>query len=217
MITFRREHLDCALEKYQHLMRGRVLDVGGVKGKRRGRFVPPQEGVVSWEFLNPDAATNPDYCCPAEKIPLDTASVDTVVMTEVLEYLGDPDAAFAEIFRVLAVDGVALVSVPLLHAVHGDWQGDRQRFTEVKFREMAATAGFKGITIETMGGLGSVVFDLIHAAGGYANQKNKSFGIWFVSKVSRVSAPLFRWLDSMTRHEEQYITTGYFAVLRKGQ
>ena len=66
-------------------MKGRVLDVGGKKIDRRGTFIPPFDQVNSWEYLNSDEKTKPDYCCSAENIPLEDASVDTVIMTEVLE------------------------------------------------------------------------------------------------------------------------------------
>ncbi len=215
MITFRREHLDRNLENYVHLMRGRVLDIGGVKIKKRGRFIPPLDNVDSWKYLNHNPATNPDYCSSAENIPLDAGSVDTVVMTEVLEYLEKPEVAFSEIFRVLSGHGVCLLSIPLLHAVHGDWREDRSRYTAVKINEMADAAGFRGVEIQTMGGLGSVIFDLVHVAGGYANEDKNLFALRILSKISRLVIPLFRVIDTVTRHEHDYITTGYFAVLRK--
>ena len=72
--------LDQCLEKYKLLMKGRVLDVGGNKTGRRGTFLPPLETVKSWEYLNSDEATKTDYCCSAEKIPLENESVNTVII-----------------------------------------------------------------------------------------------------------------------------------------
>ena len=69
-------------------MRGRVLDIGGRKIGKRGIFSPPLDRVDLWEYLNTDPLTKPDYCCNAEKIPLPDFSVDTVIMTELLEKVG---------------------------------------------------------------------------------------------------------------------------------
>jgi SAM-dependent methyltransferase len=197
-------------------MRGRVLDIGGVKGTKRGRFTPPRKGVEKWKYLNLDPNKAPDYCCSAENIPLNAASFDTVIMTEVIEYLDNPGKAFEEIFRVLSANGVALVSAPLLMAVHGDWKVDKSRFTAIKLKEMASAAGFQSVEIRTMGGLGSVFSDLIHVAGGYANDKKKTLTIRVLFKVSKAVTPFFRWLNRVTKHIEDYVTTGYFIVLRKG-
>jgi len=217
MLTFRRKHLDSELESCIHLMRGRVLDIGGVKGKKRGEFTPPLVNVENWKYLNHVPSSNPDYCCSAENIPLEAESIDTVIMTEVLEYLKDPHCVFLEILRVLKGNGVALISIPLIHAIHGDWQEDRQRFTAIKLKEMIEAIGFQSAEIRTMGGLGSVIYDLIHAAGSYANKEIKPLSLNIFCKISKVAIPFFQWLDRMTMPGQSYITTGYFIVLRKGR
>jgi len=102
-----------------------VLDLGGKKVGKRGSFMPPIESVKSWEYLNSDASTKPDYCCSADVIPLESGSIDTIIMTEVLEYLPNPKAVFIEMFRVLSRSGHVLFSVPFLHPVHGDSWSDR--------------------------------------------------------------------------------------------
>ncbi len=58
MSTCRRRLLDQALENAIPLMRGRVLDIGGKKKNRRGRFRPPLQHTESWEYLNADPETH---------------------------------------------------------------------------------------------------------------------------------------------------------------
>jgi SAM-dependent methyltransferase len=49
-------------------------------------------------------------------LPLAPASVDVVIMSELIEHLVDTDAALAEAWRVLARDGTLLLSTPNLAA-----------------------------------------------------------------------------------------------------
>ncbi len=193
-------------------MNGRVLDVGGKKTGRRGSFVPPLENVESWEYLNSDEATKPDYCCGAEKIPLENESVDTVIMTEVLEYLPEPKKVFSEIYRILSVKGHALVSVPFLNPVHGDHWADRARYTALMLKEIIEPVGFSISTLEPMGSVGAVLFDILRVAFSYAGEK-KQRPIY--TRVLGLSRLFFGWFDNIANSQTNYINTGYFLVIKK--
>jgi SAM-dependent methyltransferase len=215
MITYRRRLLDRALYGAVPLMKGRVLDVGGKKTGKRGAFRPPLDKVASWSYLNPDAATGPDFCCGSESIPAVDGSFDTLVMTEVLEYLEDPATSLAEAARVLSPGGRLILTVPFLHALHGDWEADRQRLTEVKLRELSLAAGFEVERLETMGSLGAVVHDLLHASLAYAGSNGGRGPSRLMSSLLGFSFPFFRALDAFTGRQGKYINTGYFLSLRK--
>ena len=193
-------------------MKGRVLDVGGKKIGRRGDFVPPLDQVESWKHLNTDEKSQPDYFCTAEDIPLKDASIDTVIMTEVLEYLPYPQKVFAEIYRVLADNGHAMVSVPLLNPIHGDNWADRVRYTPVMLKEMVEESGFTVKVLETMGSVGSVIYDILRAACGYADEPG-TFRIW--GRFLPRTRFFFSWLDGKMESQGKYINTGYFLVLSK--
>jgi SAM-dependent methyltransferase len=214
-LTFRREFLDRLLEEAKAHMRGRVLDVGGRKANKRGRFRPPLEAVAAWEYLNPDPAARPDYEGTAESIPLPDGSVGTVVMTEVLEYVSDPGAALREIARVLSPGGACILSTPLMTAIHGDAEWDRYRFTEVALRGMAGAAGLEVVSLQGMGSVGSVIYDHLYAALGYASGGAGGLAYRLGRRALPWTSPLFRWIDKATPKQSAYIHTGYFAVLRK--
>jgi len=54
------------------------------------------------------------------QIPLDTSSMDVIILSHVLEHLEKPDSAFAEISRVLKPSGTLIVIVPMHHGYTTD-------------------------------------------------------------------------------------------------
>ncbi len=214
MSTCRRKLLDRALNKAVGLMKGRVLDRGGVRDNKRSSFFLTLDQVESWEYVNSNADTQPDYICDAAKIPLEDQSIDTVVMTEVLEYLKSPREALKEIFRLLTPNGVCLISTPLFYPIHGDWQFDRQRWTSVKLEEVCSDIGFEEIQVMPMGGFWAVLHDLLHVKWGLSHPRKNYLYVKILRKLLYVCTPFFLILDGMTK-DKRYINSGYFVVLRK--
>ena len=136
-------------------------------------------------------------------------------MTEVIEYLQNPQQALKEVYRVLSPDGVGLFSAPFLVSVHGDHWADRQRFTALKLQEMFKDAGFGQIEVQPMGSIGAVIWDILHVSTGYARGNNISV----LSTLSRIILLLFRPLaltmDSLMKAQKKFVTTGYFIIARK--
>ena len=212
MNSLRRDHLDKLLNSNISIFEGKVLDVGGKKTNRKGFFVPPKKNVISWKYLNTDKSTMPDICSSVEQIPLENSSVDVVVMTELIEYLPNPLVALKEIERILNVKGVAIISSPLIHPIHGDYWEDRHRFTKVKLEEYINNSGLKVISIEPMGSIGSVIFDILRASVGYAgNNKKKRIR----NLLLRALKPFFKFIDILSKDQKKYINTGYFIVAEK--
>lgn len=209
--SFRRELLDRKLEASVALMRGRVLDIGGQREKRRGTFRPPVDRVEAWEYLNIDADTKPDYCCSAEQVPLDDDTVDTVLMVEVLEHLENPAPVLAEAARVLRPGGEFIMSTPFLYPVHGA-PHDYQRWTADKLRSAVEAAGFTAVQVAHMGGTGAVVHDLLMVSlrkveNGLLRKTGR-----FALKAGRF---FFGWMDRVFYASAPKITTGHFVTARK--
>jgi SAM-dependent methyltransferase len=215
MRTFRRRLLDQALLRSVSFMRGRVVDLGGGKYGGRSTFQPPLHKVKAWYCLNTDISVHPDCCGSAECVPLKEVAVDTVIMTEVLEYLSSPQKALNELHRILIPGGIGIISIPFLVPVHGDHWADRVRFTPLKIKEMILAAGFRDLSILPVGSLGAVMHDILYVAFGYAiTSKHHT-----LSRVLRTGlvlfGPLFCLLDAVTGRHKKYITTGYFITVKK--
>ena len=111
------------LRHLQSAAGGSVLDVGCGRGfyVKAIRTLYPQVNVVgvdfSAEYLAAARAqtsvTAADLTrADARALPFPTGTFDAVVCSEVLEHIEDDAASLAEIYRVLADDGLLLLSVP---------------------------------------------------------------------------------------------------------
>lgn len=213
--TCRRTLLDKALFENISLMKGKVLDIGGTKNNKRGNFRPVLDKVISWQYVNSNPDTQPDFCCDAAGIPAKDGSFDTIIMTELLEYVTDVQAVLNEAYRLLSPNGTCLVSVPFLNPVHGDSFIDRQRFTALKLKELSSTAGFGIVSIEPMGTLFSVIYDFLYVSFSYARTRPNALTAKLARQIIKPFKPLCLWLDSFSHDTKKYINTGYFVVLKK--
>lgn len=151
----------------------RVLDVGGFRGKKRGRFdlsAYPLDTIVA--NIAPSAC--PDLLCDASAIPCDDASFDAVILAEVVEHLPDASAALAEAGRVLRAGGVLLATAPFMFRVHAD-PIDVARYAPDWWRANLEAAGFHDGIIEPQGALFSVMAEL---ARGWAHRLEETGSFW---------------------------------------
>jgi SAM-dependent methyltransferase len=212
--TFRRHYLDRCLAATE--FSGDVLDIGGKKENKKGEFRPPLGRCRSWRYLNVDAASKPDFLASADKIPLDGATLDWVLLSEVLEHLERPEQALAEAARVLRGGGKLALSVPFLYPVHGD-PYDYQRWTPEKLRRSLGMAGFTEISVRPMGGLLSALADIFEAwcQAHYGAGRSPPFPARLTRKLLRTALlPLLLRRDPGLPYADA-VTGGYFVTARK--
>lgn len=207
-LTFRRYYLDKCLTDNISFLHGKVLDIGGKKENKRGAFRPPLKQVESWKYLNTDPSTKPDIQAGAEQIPVSDGSYNTVLLAEVLEHVQDPLQVLAEAHRVLAVDGVLVLSMPFLVPVHSD-PHDYQRWTRQKLELELQKAGFNIKVLNSMGGILAVIWDLLHR-----QCSSEALLLRIIGKGLFYLAPLFKVFDKLVSNQKG-ITTGYFLIAKK--
>jgi SAM-dependent methyltransferase len=78
-------------------------------------------GDANLKILESDVVVGPrtQIVFDASHIPLETESVDGIVIQAVLEYIPDPAQAVAEIYRVLKPKGIVYSEMPFMQDVHG--------------------------------------------------------------------------------------------------
>ena len=136
--------------------KGRVLDVGCGQ-KPYANWITP--GNVC-EYIGLDVNPGADITVNVgEKWPVEDKTVDCILLTQVMEHLGDPEEVIKEMKRVLKIGGIILVTAPFLHPAHG-LPYDYTRYTQQGITNIFSN-GFKIIENTTAGGFGTVMASLI--------------------------------------------------------
>ena len=110
--------------------RGRILDIG-CADRWIEQQLPHGSDYIGLDYLATGKrmyGARPDLFADASQLPLADASVDTVVILEVMEHLRRPREALQEIVRVLRPAGRLLLTMPFLYPIH-DAPHDYQRLT----------------------------------------------------------------------------------------
>ena len=210
-ISLRRNLLDECLSQIS--FHGKVIDIGGKKEKKRGHFRPPTEEVTCWHYANLDKSTNPDFLCDVESIPVPDSMYAFGLLCEIVEHLKEPEKVLIESYRILGKGGTIIISAPFLFPIHAD-PYDFQRWTEAKIMTVLESIGFVDISIKSMGGVGSVIHDLLFVSF------NKIRGR-IVKRIAHLALWSSRWgfrlIDYALTPSQNYITTGYFVTARKNK
>lgn len=131
---------------------GDVLDVGcGHMPYKKLILSTPSRAT---RYIGLDLSGNgfqPDLEWDGRTIPLADASVDTALLTEVLEHCPDAGAVLREVHRVLRPGGFLFLTVPFIWPIH-DVPHDEFRYTPFSLRRILEGAGFPHPSIEATGG-----------------------------------------------------------------
>jgi len=147
-----------ALKRELASFNGLVLDVGcGEKPYRVLLLSPPSRGSA---YVGVDLPGNP-YSTPdlewdGVTLPKPDASVDSVLLTEVLEHCADPGAVLKEAWRVLRPGGFLFTTVPFIWPMHAI-PHDEYRYTPFALERLLTGAGFPSPRIAATGGRDAVL------------------------------------------------------------
>lgn len=115
---------------FSSLKPGKVIDVGSKNSPYLSKI--PH---TSYLRLDIDPKSKPDIVCDLHKIIWKRNYFDTVIATEVLEHLYDPQKAVNEIWRILKPRGMAILSTRFIYKYHPDPK-DYYRFTPDSLKYM---------------------------------------------------------------------------------
>lgn len=174
------------IKKYSHYITGVILDAGSGEGDRYKNFFKFDKYIKL--DINKDSGA--DIIGSVENIPLGDSSVDSIVSTQVLEHVKNPQKAVGEFYRVLKSGGHCLVTVPQLNELHEEPR-DYFRFTKYGLEEIFSNAGFKIVLIDQRGGFWSAKMQV---------QIRYAIDLFHLNKISllRWIFQPFIWLNGMT-------------------
>lgn len=165
-----RVRIDGAIRHASSNAHGVLLDVG-CGGKRYANvFAPFVKRYLGLEYSRDSGyrANLADFCADALQLPLLDKSVDTVLCTEVLEHLDDPEKAIAEIARVLRADGVVITTAPFFFPIHD--AADFFRYSRDGVASLMRRNGLKVETVQPLSGSGvtlALLFNLFWFESGF--------------------------------------------------
>lgn len=144
------------LQKSIPLFHGTLLDVGCGQMPYKDYILkanPLIKKYIGLDFAQGKYADimRPDITWDGQTIPLDSASIDCSIATEVFEHCHQPLTVLKEIRRVLKPDGVLFFTVPFIWPLH-DTPHDHYRYTPFSLKLLLNEAGFEDTQINATGG-----------------------------------------------------------------
>lgn len=189
---------------------GRLLDMGcgNVPFYEVYKDLVDDNVCVDWEnslhenlFLDRFADLN-------EKVPLESASFDTVLLTDVLEHIAEPQLLMSEIARLLKAGGKALISVPFLYHLHEE-PFDYYRYTEHALRRFCTNNGLEIVSLTTYGGAPEVLLDIVAKHLAFSRLLSR---VHLIVSTQLVSLPFVR---QVSERKSRLFPLGYCLVAQK--
>ena len=102
-----------------------------------------------------------DYECDLNQpLPFSPGEFDTIILSDVLEHLSQPELLWHEMARILAPGGKVIMNVPFYYCIHSA-PFDFFRYTEYALRYFAQSSGFSVVLLKPMGGVPEIATDLL--------------------------------------------------------
>lgn len=157
----RRPHVDFLRRASASLPSGSTfLDVGSGDAPYRELFDQHRYVTCDWEQTIYAPETAPDIVAAADDIPLEDASVDAILCTQVLEHVAEPRQALAEFHRLLRPGATVWITAPLTWYLH-ETPHDYYRYTPWGMRYLLESTGFVDIDIHAMNNSAETVAELL--------------------------------------------------------
>jgi SAM-dependent methyltransferase len=191
----------------------RVLDVGAGTAPYRELFSHCSYRTSEWEGSYFDEGLASDVIGPADDLPLADGSLDAVVLTEVLEHVGDPGAVLTEMARLLAPGGRLIMTTPFVWPLHMQ-PHDYFRYTPGGLRTLLEPRGFRAIEVRPLGGyftmLGQTMRNGAYSFGGEV--PGQGLMLWALAVALNRVGRIVGLLDRVDRRRDLPIGWATFAV-----
>ncbi|MGD0126618.1 MAG: class I SAM-dependent methyltransferase [Terriglobia bacterium] len=142
--------------------RGRLLDLGCGKVPlyEAYRSYVTENVCIDWENTPHKNEYLDATCDLTQRLPYDDGEFDTIILSDVLEHIPQPENLWREMSRVLKPGGNVLLSVPFYYWLH-ETPYDFYRYTEFALRRFADSSHFKVRVLDATGGTPEILADLL--------------------------------------------------------
>ncbi|NBK97435.1 MAG: SAM-dependent methyltransferase [Erysipelotrichia bacterium] len=155
-----------SMQKAKTYVKGVCVDIGAgtapykkyLEGNCENYIITDSEKTHTYMFK--DSHTH-FVVAEATDLPFEHESVDTVVLTQVLEHVFEYEKALSEAVRVLKKEGVMLLSVPFIYHAHAT-PYDYHRFSEYGLKMLLEKYALEVVEWHYQGYLGTTLFSIIN-------------------------------------------------------
>lgn len=216
---------------------GCLLDLGAGERPYAPVYAPHADQTVALDWPGSlHGAGGLDVWGSAESLPFAGASFDTILCTEVLEHVREPERVLAECCRVLRPGGWLFLTTPFFNPLH-ELPWDFYRYTPFALQALGEGAGLSLRRVSEKGGLGAFLLMLwVYLATLLGLRGSRGLGGWPFSRWN----PFFwagliwpqqlylRWWKSRSLGQRDHslqptssdssllaVTLGYVAVFQK--
>ena len=156
---------DLVAAQYQtHLAshaRGRLLDLGCGKVPLYRAYAALVSEVTCVDWA---PGEHIDLSCDLSKpLPFENDRFDTIILSDVLEHIPEPERLWREMTRVLAPRGKIIMNVPFYYSVHAH-PHDYYRYTNFALERFVAINALQLVLIAPLGGIVEIMADLFAKA-----------------------------------------------------
>lgn len=133
--------------------RGRLVDLGCGKAPLYGfyREFVVHSVTVDWPFGRHGDQYLDHECDLNQTLPFADGHFDTIILSDVLEHVAEPQRLCAEMARILAPGGSVLLNVPFLYHLH-EKPHDYYRYTDEGLRHLLRESGLSIVELTPIGG-----------------------------------------------------------------
>lgn len=177
--------------------RGKLLDIGCGTKPWQSTFADHVDAHIGADHASTlHGLGSVDVVCDAYSVPLEDSSVDTILLTEVLEHLERPLAAVAECARLLRPGGHLILTTPFSWPLHEEPR-DFYRFTPHGLRHLAEHAGLEVVELHALSGIWTTLS--LHLS--YALLRHRGHAPRLIDAVSIIAQRLAWECDRLDRQE----------------
>lgn len=149
-----------AAQYHRHLglhAEGRLLDLGCGKAPLYEVYAPLVSEITCVDWMPGDHV---DLSCDlSEPLPFADAQFDTIILSDVLEHIPDPELLWREMARVLSPGGKVIMNVPFYYSIHAH-PHDYYRYTNFALERFVANNGLELVQLHAFGGIVEILCDL---------------------------------------------------------
>ena len=194
--------------------RGRLLDLGCGKVPlyEAYRDYVTENTCVDWENTLHKNAYLDFECDLTQDLPFAAGEFDTIILSDVLEHIPNPEHLWKEMSRVLAAQGKLLLNVPFCYWLH-ERPHDYYRYTEFALRRFVEESGLTLVHLQPIGGSPEVFADMVSKHAQFVPLLGKCFAsaIQYITWLF-VSTAIGRRVSAKS---SQLFPLGYFLIAEK--